>query len=198
MIKAVLFDADGVTIISPDNFSRMYAVESGLDPDELEDFFDEGFAAAMVGKADLKELIVARNDLWRWHDTPEKLLDKWFEAENHPNKPVVAEIKAIKAKGLSVFLATNQEKYRAKFLREVMFTGVFDQIFVSCELGCKKPSAQFFEAAMSRISAINKGIDKSEVAYFDDDQRNVDAAKQFGFDAHLFKDVAQIREVLAN
>lgn len=194
--KAAMFDTDGVVVLAPENFSRMYAMQRGLDPASFEPFFKGEFGQALVGQADLADLIRSHNDIWQWNEDPEKLLSMWFESENRPNQPLLAEIALLRAKGVPVYMATNQERHREKYVREIMFPGVFDQILASCELGYKKPSHDFFRAAMDAILAGHPGITTGEVAYFDDEPVNVEAASQYGLSAYLYRDVAQVAALL--
>ncbi len=128
--RAVLFDADGVTIIPQAPFSVQYAAAHGLDPKVLGTFFDERFGEALIGKRDLKELLEERRALWQLQGSVEDLLKQWFAAENCRNEELVTLIQNARKNGIPCYLATNQEKYRTQFIKETMFPGVFDAIFL--------------------------------------------------------------------
>lgn len=63
MIKAAIFDVDGVIIVSNSSrfsykiFSQRIAEEYGASPESLSQFFNEVFPKCLVGKADLKKLL---------------------------------------------------------------------------------------------------------------------------------------------
>jgi putative hydrolase of the HAD superfamily len=196
--KAAIFDADGVIVIPQKMFSRHYAEQHGLDPESFQVFFTGEFSDAITGKADLKDLIRKHKATWHWDGDPQELLDMWFSAENHTDKAVLDIIKQERAKGLPVYMATNQEKYRAKYLREVMFPNVFDEVFVSSEIGYMKRSPEFWVALLGKLATDIPGIKPDEVVFFDDSQDCIDGAKAAGITALLYQgDVNQIKQALA-
>lgn len=193
-IKAALFDADGVTIISGDPFSVQYANKNGLDPKTFEQFFDGDFQEAMIGRADLKDLLEKHRDIWHLEGDVDKFMKEWFEAENHPNVPLVKIIERSRENGIHCYLVTNQEKYRTEFIRNTMFPEVFDEIFSSSEIGAMKPSEDYFQAVLGKLAV--EGIKPEEIVYFDDSQRNVDAASELGIRGLLYQGVDDVKDVL--
>ncbi len=194
--RAILFDADGVIIRPPKLFSYIYEEEHGLAPGSLQPFFNEEFEAVTAGHGDLKELIRKRNDLWRWPGDPAELLTQWFTAENHVDQALIDLIRRQRAGGRCVYLATNQEKYRAAYLREVMFPGVFDELFISCELGCLKTEQRFFKQVLERLQEAEPTLSPEQVLYFDDRQDALDTAAAAGIATCLYKNPTQIKKVL--
>lgn len=195
MIRAVLIDADGVAIVAPEPFSRIYARERGLPEDAFESFFQDDFHRAMEGKTDLLELLRARQDLWQWQGDPRDLMQRWFEAENYPSAEVVAAVRALREDGKKVYLATNQEQHRLDFLNSTVFPGVFDDMIASCTLGFRKPSNEFFAAALERVRRDIPDISAVEVAFYDDSARNVEAARAAGIHAAVYQNADQIRHL---
>jgi putative hydrolase of the HAD superfamily len=193
VIKVVLLDADGVVNISPVLFSRAYAERRGLDPLSIEPFFRDHFEHALTGKRDIKDLIAENNHLWQWEDDPQMLLNMWLAEEDHPNEELLPVVEALRKQGVPVYLATNQEKYRAAYFREKMFKDVFDDIFSSSDIGYAKPAQEFFESCYQLIKAKNPRIKKYEIAFFDDSPRHVAGAKKFGLKAYLFEGPEQVR-----
>ena len=55
----------------------------------------------------------------------------------------------------------------------------FDQCFLSYQMGTAKPDKKIFEMIIS------SGIKPEETLFLDDGQKNIDAAKEFGFQVHL-------------
>lgn len=188
--KAVLFDADGVAILPHDNFSEIYAKRHGIDIDELELFFDDDFFDCMKGEKDIKKLIDQKSYLWRLEGTADELLDDWCETENLPNTELLAVIKDLGAKGIKCYLATNQEAYRTEYLEDVMFDGIFNDIFSSSSIGAMKPEPEFYEFVLAVLAA--QGIGTSEIIYFDDCQKAVDAATSLGIESRFYAGVDQV------
>jgi putative hydrolase of the HAD superfamily len=196
-MKAALFDADGVVIVPQKIFSKQYAQKYGLDPESFEGFFRGAFSDAITGEADLKDLIRKHHDVWQWSTNPQELLDMWFAAESHTDKELLNVIWQQRANGLAVYMATNQEKYRAQYLRETMFPGVFDDIFVSSEIGHMKRDPGYWVPVLDKLAIDIPGIDPSHVAFFDDSQDSIDGARSAGINAYLYEGATQVRQVLA-
>lgn len=182
MIKAIIFDTDGMTVNS-EMFSVQYNKDYGVPMDSLLPFFKNEFQPCLVGKADLKKEIENYLPTWGWKDSVDKFLNYWFDAENHVDKRIVEAIEKIKESGIRCYLATNQEKYRTQYLRNEMgFSKIFDKVFSSAEVGYKKPQLEFFEYILNDI-----GLNKDEVQFWDDTEKNIQGAKEFGFDAQLYQ-----------
>lgn len=195
-VKAVLFDADGVTITPSEPFSVQYANERGFDPATIQPFFSGDFQAAMIGKADLKDLLERHRDTWHWDGDVEELMQRWFNAENHPNTKLVELITNLRKQGLRCYLATNQEKYRTSFIRNTMFPDVFDDVFSSAEIGATKPSEAYFNEILGTLAV--DGIKADEVAYFDDSEGNVQAASRLGIKGYVYSDDTDVKAILSN
>ena len=195
-IRAVIFDADGVLILAPELFSRVYAAERGLDPQVIEPFFADAFQRALRGEADLKDLLAASPE-WDYQGDPQELMDRWFAAENHPNHKLISLIRDLREAGTPVFLATNQEQHRAEYLRKVMFPGLFDELFISCELGCTKSGDQYWRLLLDRLSERIPGIEPAEIIYFDDSPKHLEPAARAGINALLYESPVQVRKLLA-
>jgi len=90
-----------------------------------------------------------------------------------------------------VYLATNQEKNRAAYMREQMgFGTLFTKMYVSSEMGLKKPSHEFFTYIQNDIGS----DDASTLLFWDDTPENVDAAVATGMQAHQFVSIADFKE----
>lgn len=110
-------------------------------------------------------------------------MNYWFDAENHIDKRIVEAVEKIKKSGIKCYLATNQERYRTQYLRNEMgFSKIFDEVFSSAEVGYKKPQPEFFEYILKEI-----GLNKDEIQFWDDTEKNIQGAKEFGFDAQLYQ-----------
>lgn len=194
--RAVLYDSDGVVNQSYEYFSRTYARAHGLDAGQLETFFHGEFLLASVGKADLKELIVKYNDLWQWPHDPQELLNQWFEAENRPDSALLELIQRQRRAGLLACMATVQEQYRATYMQDVAFPGMFDAMFASCDLGHLKSEPEFFTKILAKLSELVPDIKPHNVVYFDDNQEGLQTATNLGIDAYLYEGIEQVKAVV--
>ena len=187
--KAVLFDVDGVLIVPPKLFSVQYCEKYGVNPKLQEQFYStKEFQNSGIGKFDLKEAIRIHNDKWQWQGEIDELLTMWFEGENCPNEPLLKIIEELRSNGTKVYLATQQEKYRAHFLREEVFKDKIDGMFVSCDIGYGKHENHFWKAILKELQPLQP----SEIAYFDDRESLVELAKEHGIMAFIYNDADQV------
>lgn len=196
MAKCILFDADGVLTLPEDVFSVVYARSHGLDTEPFENFFRNDWYPIVTGTKDLKESIAANPELWQWSGSVDELLDYWFKTEDVRNEELLKVIADLKDKGIPCYLATDQEKYRADYMKSVMFKDLFSGYFVSADLGVTKTDQRFFELILEKLSVQYPKLKPSDVIFFDDSKSKVDTAKAVGIDARLFEDNDQVRELI--
>lgn len=196
-IKAVVFDADGVVINSPGYFSVQYEKEFGVPNEILLPFFKGKFQDCVVGKADLKEELKLLLGDWKWQGTVEELLQYWFKAEHYIDERMTAEIARLRKKGIKCYLGTKQEKYRTEYIRKNMgFGEIFDGIYSSCEMGCKKPDKKFFEIISDDLKR-ESGIEPNEIMYWDNDEANVNSAKELGWQSYFYKNFEKFEKIIS-
>ncbi len=197
-MKVVLFDADGVLTLPEEMFSVMYSESRGLNPEPFENFFKTQWHDIVTGKKDLKESIAENPELWQWSGTVDELLEYWFKSEDVRNDDMLALIRELRTKDVLCYLATDQERHRGKYMKDVMFKGLFDGYFVSAELGLKKTEPKFFEEILKRLQDQHEDIEPASVIFFDDSQSKVDTAIAAGINGCLYEGVAQAKEKLVN
>lgn len=190
--KVLLLDFDGV--LSPGRyFSEIYAEKFGVDINKLLPFFNQLKDSTNVGQSDLKEHLVNVLEDWEWKGTVDELLDFWFNADSDIDEEVVEFAKNLQKDGWKVYLATDQEKYRTKFIWEERGLGDWmDGKFVSCELGYLKDDPRFFESIISTLQ-----VEPQDIIFFDDSKSKVDAAKRAGVPAVLYNSINDLRSYFA-
>lgn len=92
----------------------------------------------------------------------------------------------LRARGVAVHLATNQEHLRAAWLR-ARFAGQVDGVWYSAALGARKPEAAFFARA-----AAGAGLAPAQVLLVDDTAANVVAARQAGWHGVVWTGAARL------
>lgn len=189
MIKAVIFDADGV-LINAERFSLQLARDYGITTDKTLPFFTGIFKDCLIGKADLKEVVVPYLSDWGWTKSVDELLNYWFSSENKVNEDLMVYIQELRKRGIRCFLATNNEKHRVNFmLINMNFDKDLDKVYASADIGFKKPSPEFFSKMIDDI----KGISKDEILFWDDDEENVQGAKDFGIHAEFYSTIEEFK-----
>ncbi len=189
MITALILDADGV-LINGESFSETLARDYGVDHDKEKEFFTTMFQDCLVGKADLKESVAPYLVSFGWKGNVDEFLEYWFKAGHSLDEALMGYVQKLRNSGIHVVLATNQEKYRTQYMLEHMgFAGAFDKIYSSAHLGLKKPAVEFFAKVVDDM-----GTDKDNILFWDDDQRNIDGALEYGIHAEFYSDYESFLE----
>ena len=191
MIKVIIFDADGVLILSKRRFSNTLAEKHGIALEATSPFFEGPFQECLIGDADLREVVYPYLEDWGWDKGVDNLLDYWFELEHDVDVYLVKYIQDLRGKGIRCLLATNNEKYRFKYMLEKMgIENMFDNTFASAHLGHKKPSQDFFLKIFKELD----GVQKNEILFVDDSVENIRGAKDFGIHAELYTSLDDFKQ----
>ncbi|MBU2632416.1 HAD-IA family hydrolase [Patescibacteria group bacterium] len=184
MIKAILFDIDGVLSASgPRFFGKALEKDHGISNEKAITFFHGVFRKVLKGELDLKTEIGPYLKDWGWRGTVQDFLDYWFKSEHKSSEKLIKFIQKLRKQGILCCLATNQENYRAKYiLKEMGFEKAFDKYYFSAHIGHKKPEIKFFEKVFKDLKIFRK----DEILFWDDLGRNIIAAREFGFIAEQY------------
>ena len=119
---------------------------------------------------------------WKWNKSVDEFLQQWFVLESNIDQRLINTIKDLKKNNYNCYLASDQEKYRAKYLyTNLGLNKYFIGAFFSCDLGCRKINPEFFKIIIKRL---NIGTDK--IYYWDDDINNIQVAKKMGINGYEF------------
>ena len=195
-VRALVFDLGNVLVEI--DFSRVLSVwagYAGLEPEELSprftlhnkyhERFERGEISSLVFFKGMREEL--RIDL-----TDEQFLEGWNsvfvgEVEGIYDVVTFASIKY----PLYVFSNTNEP-------HQIIWRGLcpellskFQKIFVSCELGLRKPEEKAFYAVANRI-----GKPMQQILFFDDTPENLDTASRLGMQVVEVKSLQDVKERL--
>lgn len=191
MIKAILFDADGV-LLNGEKFDQVLVKEKGLTKEATREFFKGPFQDAIVGEKNLHDILPPYLAKWNWRGDVNSFLQYWFESEHKIDEALVAYIQQLRAKNIACYVATNQEKNRIEYmLKNMGFAGSFDGVFASSHIGHKKPTIKFYETVVASLK-----LKKDQILFWDDTEKNIDAAKHFGLHAHVYTTLENFMEVM--
>ena len=180
-ISVILFDCDGVLC---DNwrFAKIRESEYSITKEMTKSFFKGPFLEALVGKAKIVDTLPAFLPTWNWDKGCQEFINLWLESEREVRQDVVQLVSKFKSEGYKVALATNQEANRANYMREVMnLEKIFDELFISCELGSMKPQQEYYEIVTKKLSC-----KPNEILFFDDEIKHVNSALEFGWNAKIW------------
>ncbi len=193
-VAHVLLDADGVVQDLPGGWQAALRPFLG---DRAEDFvtalaMDE--QASLRGVPFLPVLTRILADFEVAATAEEVYAAAWERIAVAPS--TVPLVESLRARGLGVHLATNQNPERAAYMRrELGYDDLFDSCFYSCEIGVAKPEAAYFEHALAALDA-----PAAAVLFVDDSARNVEGARAVGLRAerwHLSDGEAALADLLA-
>lgn len=170
-IRVLLLDADGVVQDMPRFLTRVGALLGGH---ELFGRLFEAETRFLTGRDGLRDDLVAVLDEHGLGGAVDDLLEAWVDIE--PDPEVLALADAVRARGVPVYLATNQQPHRGpRMLTGLGYDRHFDGQFHSFQLGHAKPDPAFFRVILDRLQ-----VDPERVLFVDDLAVNVAGARSVG------------------
>ncbi|HOZ36458.1 MAG TPA: HAD hydrolase-like protein [bacterium] len=168
MITTIILDADGIVLHREMYFSDRLSKDFGVPPEKVIAFFKKEFPLCTIGQADLKEELTKYIQEWNWHGTVDELIQYWFEHEQNIDQRIINHVQELKNKGIKCYLASDNEKYRTKYIYEQLgLKNYFDIIFSSSNIGFCKKQLEFWDAVHNQLGT----PEKSSVLVLDDDQK---------------------------
>jgi putative hydrolase of the HAD superfamily len=177
-IRHVMFDADGVLQEVPGGW---IAVAEPYFGERALEFLQRSYEAelpTLAGQGDHLAIVATTlTDFGVTLPVADVYQAIWLCME--PAAASLDLVRSLRRGGYGVHLGTNQERYRAAHMREVLgYDGLFDVSCYSCELGAAKPDLAFFTGAARRI-----GAEPATILFIDDSPQNVAAAREAGLAA---------------
>ncbi|MEN0084703.1 MAG: HAD family phosphatase [Leifsonia sp.] len=97
----------------------------------------------------------------------------------------------LKAGGTRLALLSNAGRDFGSYFRHGTLGDLFEQVFVSGELGTIKPSPEIFEHVMAEL-----GVTPAETVFIDNKEANVRGAEALGIAGHVFRSAKDLRAYL--
>ncbi len=194
MIKAITFDLDGVYFINGKTNFISNLQKLGVTEEEAKRVFlqsDQMNKLYKEGKMTDQEFWSWAAKEWKLDKTPNelmKLLIDGYEVDNN----VVAVVMKVKEKGYKTLICSNNFPARINGLQErFKFLDNFDAWALSYEVEATKPSTKIFQ------ELINKSVVKpEEIVFADDNNDNLEGAKQVGIQTFLYEGFDKFLEKL--
>lgn len=194
-VKAAIFDAGGVLHQSNSALEDDLAKELGLGQEDLRRIWEKQIPLLVSGRIDETEFwrqIEAEYGIRRV-DVAENLLGRAFEKALAPHTEVLALVKDLRRRGVQLAVLSNTIEPHAKVLRESGQFEEFDKIFLSHEIGMRKPDPAIYKYVVNELKVLPQ-----ETAFIDDDKANVEAARALGANGILYDSPEQLAADLQN
>jgi len=192
MIKAIIFDLNGVFIQGPylsDRFKERFGVPAEDFLPVLKEIMEK------VRKPEAGDCF----DYWKpylkkWGVVlgREQFFDFWFKEEK-PVPKMVELAKQLKQKGIKLFLLSNNLLERTNYYREnfPFLEQLFDKIYYSWQTGFVKPDQRAFKKILS-----DNNLNPQECLYFDNSEENIKAGNGLRIKSFFFKGPDSVRKIL--
>lgn len=145
------------------------------------------FEAGRIGRKEFAAFIVRELRLPIEVDDFLAAFTAWFYG---PFPETIGVLKALHGKMPLAILSNSNEVYGEK-LPAMGLLEFFDHTFFSHLTGLLKPDPKAFALVVEQT-----GVPADKIVFFDDTPHNVEAAQQFGFQAHLTRGMATVKEKL--
>ncbi len=191
MIKAIIFDLNGIFLQSPklsDRFEKDFSISPSIFMPKLLEIMEairkpNAQPAFNYWKPILKEWNVDLSESEFW--------DYWFKAEI-PSEKMINFAKSLRQKGIKVFILSNNFKERAEYYGHYSWIHeAVDKVYFSWQTGLIKPNIEAWKLVLSE----NK-LEPKDCIYFDDQQKNLDAAENIGIKSYMFTDETKLERIV--
>ncbi len=194
--EALLFDLGGVVFeIDFDHAFAYWAAHAGVPVESLRPFYgiDLWYERHERGEIDAAAYFDALRDTLGIALSDEHFAAGW-NAIFLQEVPGVSELLEDLGKRFPIYAfsntnVTHQRHWEKKYAGTL---DLFEEVFVSCELGLRKPESAAFRRVTSAI-----GVDPEAIMFFDDTHENVDGAREAGMRAIHVRSFDDVRESVA-
>ena len=178
MIKAILFDYDGVISQGVDVMlpAKRLAENISISEDRATELIKSIWDDYSTGRSSSDEVwnTIESQLGVKVPDEKRNIWHTWSELESLPY--MLDFVSRLKSKGYQVGLLSNVFKETADIIRDNGGYDNFDFTILSCEVGSRKPEREVYAAAMKKLPGIQPG----EVLFLDDREHSIAGAKDFG------------------
>lgn len=194
MVKAFIFDFDGVLVRTEDSSLRhAWDIRLGLAPGSVERAIHHSdlWIQAQLGRITPKAYWagVAEMLYMRREDIAELRRD--YFSGDRLNYRLIDLLRDLRQRGCTLALLANDSIELETRLAELGLDPLFDHILISAQIGVMKPDVTAFRVALQTVGAL-----PGEALFIDDSLTNVRAAQSLGMPAILVRPDTDVRAEL--
>ena len=194
MIKAIVYDLDGMVFHEPHYFTQELEKRYGIPITESLFSKDPDYIACNEGKMSLDEFLRPYYEKWQKHEkfnlSFEETKQEWFDFSK-VDPEMIELAKKLKQQGIRNVIATNNTRERIAYLREEHNLDDAFEIIGSFDLGVMKPAEEYFSKLMQKL-----GLKPEKVLYYDDKKSTITILQKLGFDAVIYRDIEKFKKNL--
>jgi putative hydrolase of the HAD superfamily len=188
-IRAVAFDIGGVLEITPrTGWEVKWGARLGLEPGELAERLHGLWRGGSVGTISEEEVEKKTGEILGLDraQVDAFMRDLWDEYLGTLNAELAAYFASLRPRYKTAIISNSFVGARQKEQERYGLGDLCDLVIYSHEVGIQKPDGRIYEMTCERL-----GIEPSEMVFLDDVEAAVDAARELGIHAILFRDTAQ-------
>jgi HAD superfamily hydrolase (TIGR01509 family) len=195
-IDALLFDFGGVLIeISFDRVFARWADLAGVDVELVKSRFRHGEAYQRHERGELAHpaYFQSLRDELRIDLTDAQFADGWNQVFGPEFEQTVALLPLLRAR-VPLYLFSNTNPFHFDYWRDRYAKALqpFRRMFISCEMGVRKPHREAFERVAKEI-----GVPAGRILFFDDTEPNIEGAREAGMHAVHVRSPEDVRRAVA-
>lgn len=193
MLKATIFDLNGIFLQSPklsDRFEKDFGVPVATFLPKLSEIMDK-VRQPNAGPAFQYWQPILRE--WNINLSEREFWDYWFKGEIQ-SEAMIAFAKELRSKGIKVFILSNNFKERAEYYGHYPWMhDAVDKVYFSWQTGFVKPDSKAWELVLKE-----NNLKPEDCVYFDDQEKNLKAAKSLGIKSFMFTNEAELEQTVKN
>lgn len=194
MIKAVVYDLDGMVLTAPRLYTEELELKYGIPIRESLFSSDRRYLDCKKGKITLDEFLKPYYKKWKKYPKVDLSFEDakkdWFDF-SRINSEVVEIAKKLKRKEMINLILTNNTRERIDYLDKKYNLSETFEIIGSYDLGVLKPDPAFYKVLEEKYN-----LKPEEVLIFDDKEENIEELKKFGFKAEIYHSIDDFKKIL--
>ena len=181
MLKAAIFDLNGIFVQSPklsERFEKDFGVAISTFLPKLSEIMD---AVRKPGASSAFTYWKPALEEWKIDLNEDQFWNYWFGSEKVSEK-MVSFSKELRRRGIKVFILSNNFRERAEYYAHYPWIHeAVDKVYFSWQTGYIKPDTKAWSELLRE-----QGLSAGECIYFDDQEKNLIAAREVGIPSFPF------------